>query len=103
MNYGSRDEITKAAIAYAKDVKEGKKDLDLSEDGFESYLMTNFAPSVDLLIRTSGEIRLSNFLCWQLAYSEFYFTDIYWPDFSAMELQKAVALYQKRHRRFGGL
>ena len=74
-----------------------------SEEIMEDYLDTKGIPAPDLLIRTSGEQRLSNFLCWQLAYSEFYFCDIHWPDFTKEELQKAVDAYNKRDRRFGGV
>lgn len=103
MNYGSRDEITRACIAYAKDVKDGKKDLDLNEETFESYLMTSFAPSVDLLIRTSGEQRLSNYLLWQLAYAEMMFVEEAWPEFTKESLQRCLQQYQNRDRRFGGV
>ena len=79
------------------------KPEDITEDVFEGFLDTAGIPDPDLLIRTSGEQRLSNYLLWQLAYSEFYFTEVPWPDFDKAELEKAVAAYQKRKRRFGGL
>ncbi|MGY3724403.1 Undecaprenyl pyrophosphate synthetase [Granulicatella balaenopterae] len=107
LNYGSRAEILAATKKIAQQVADGELEIDdINETVMNQSLQTGFLGEMsdpDLLIRTSGEVRLSNFLCWQLAYSEFYFTDIYWPDFSAEELQKAVAGYQKRHRRFGGL
>ena len=103
-NYGSRDEIARAAARMAEAVAEGT--LDVSEntpERFGSYLDTADLPDPDLLIRTSGELRLSNFLLWQLAYSEFVFVDTYWPDFSRETLEAAIAEYQRRTRRFGGL
>ena len=103
LNYGGRDEIVHAVNALVADVKAGKKDGDITEEIFEQYLYTNFLPDPDLLIRTSGEIRLSNFLPWQTAYSEFYFTDVNWPDFTDDEFYKAILEYQHRHRRFGGI
>ncbi len=102
INYGSRDEMIRAMKALTKDVKEGKiKEEDISEEMFSGYLDTRNYPDPDLLIRTSGEERLSNFLMWQLAYSEFYFTDVLWPDFNKKELDKAIDKYNKRDRRFG--
>ena len=102
INYGSRDEMVRAMKKVALDVKEGKvSPEDISEDMFENYLDTIGIPDPDLLIRTSGEQRLSNYLLWQLAYTEFYFTDVLWPDFSREELEKAVLAYNKRDRRFG--
>ena len=104
INYGSRDEITRAVRALAEDVKEGRlapKEVD--EACIERYLDTHDIPDPDLLIRTSGEQRLSNYLLWQLAYTEFYFTDIPWPDFSKQELEKAIEQYNHRDRRYGGV
>lgn len=102
LNYGSRDEILRSVKTLCQDVKEGKIGIDsLDEDVFSSYLDTNGIPDPDLMIRTSGEQRLSNFLLWQLGYSEFYFTDVLWPDFDAKELKKAVEFYNSRERRYG--
>ena len=102
INYGSRDEMVRAMRNVAKDVKEGKiSESDINEKLFSSYLDTRNYPDPDLLIRTSGEERLSNFLMWQLAYAEFYFTDVLWPDFNKAELEKAIDKYNKRDRRFG--
>ena len=104
LNYGSRDEMTRAARKMAKDCAEGKLDPEqIDESVFESYLDTQGIPDPDLMIRTSGEQRLSNYLLWQLAYSEFYFTDVPWPDFTKEELAKAIEEYNHRHRRFGGV
>ena len=104
LNYGSRDELTRAARKMARDCAEGKLDPDrIDETVFASYLDTHGIPGQDLMIRTSGEQRLSNYLLWQLAYSEFYFTDVPWPDFTKEELVKAVEEYNHRHRRFGGV
>ena len=104
LNYGSRDEMTRAAKKMAKDCAEGKLDPEqIDESVFESYLDTHGLPDPDLMIRTSGEQRLSNYLLWQLAYSEFYFTDVPWPDFTKEELAKAIEEYNHRHRRFGGV
>ena len=104
LNYGSRDEMTRAARRMAQDCAAGKLDPDkIDESVFESYLDTHGIPDPDLMIRTSGEQRLSNYLLWQLAYSEFYFTDVPWPDFTKDELVKAVEEYNHRHRRFGGV
>ena len=104
INYGRRDEMRRAMTALAKDCVEGKVNPDdISEAMFDSYLDTHDIPDPDLMIRTSGELRLSNYLLWQLAYSEFYFTDVPWPDFSNEELEKAVTQYNKRDRRFGGV
>ncbi len=104
LNYGSRDEMTRAARRMAQDCAAGKLDPDkIDESVFESYLDTHGIPDPDLMIRTSGEQRLSNYLLWQLAYSEFYFTDVPWPDFTKGELVKAVEEYNHRHRRFGGV
>ena len=104
LNYGSRDEMTRAAKKMAKDCAEGKLDPEqIDESVFESYLDRHGIPDPDLMIRTSGEQRLSNYLLWQLAYSEFYFTDVPWPDFTKEELAKAIEEYNHRHRRFGGV
>ena len=103
VNYGGRDEIVRAARKMAEDVKEGKLDpKDLTEASFASYLATAVMPDPDLLSRTSGELRLSNYLLWQLAYTEFYVTDCLWPDFSKEELEKAIIAYNSRDRRVGG-
>jgi len=102
INYGSRDEILRAMKALATDVKENKIDINhIEENTFEQYLDTYGIPDPDLLIRTSGEQRLSNFLLWQMAYTEFYFTDVLWPDFDKKELVKAVEYYNKITRNFG--
>ncbi|MCI8780182.1 MAG: isoprenyl transferase [Lachnospiraceae bacterium] len=104
LNYGSRNEIVRAVRKIAADVTEGKLVLSgIQEDLFGEYLDTVGIPDPDLMIRTSGEQRLSNYLLWQLAYTEFYFTDVLWPDFDKKELEKAVEYYQKRDRRFGGV
>ena len=104
LNYGSRDELVRAARKMAADCVEGKLEPGkIDEAVFESYLDTHDIPDPDLLIRTSGEQRLSNYLLWQLAYSEFYFTDVPWPDFTKEELEKAIEEYNHRHRRFGGV
>lgn len=102
LNYGSRDEIVRAVREISKDVKDGKiSESDIDDKMISDYLDTRGIPDPDLLIRTSGEERLSNFLLWQLAYTEFYFTDILWPDFNKKELIKAVEKYNERDRRFG--
>ena len=104
INYGSRDEITRAVRTLAEDVKEGKlMPEEVNEACIERYLDTHDIPDPDLLIRTSGEQRLSNYLLWQLAYTEFYFTDVPWPDFSKQELEKAIEQYNLRDRRYGGV
>ena len=104
LNYGSRDEIVRAVRRVSEDVKEGKvKPEDIDEKMFETYLDTHGIPDPDLMIRTSGELRLSNYLLWQLAYTEFYFTDIPWPDFTKEELSKAIEQYNRRDRRYGGV
>lgn len=104
LNYGSRDEIKRATKKIAEDCKRGIIDTeDISEDLIGRYLDTADVPDPDLLIRTSGEIRLSNYLLWQLAYTEFYFTDVLWPDFDREELKKAIVKYNQRDRRFGGV
>jgi undecaprenyl diphosphate synthase len=104
LNYGSRDEILRSIKKLALDYKENKIEFDdINEDLFANYLDTRGIPEPDLLIRTSGEQRLSNFLLWQLAYTEFYFTDTLWPDFTKDELRKAVEFYNGRKRKFGAL
>ena len=102
INYGSRDEMLRAMNRINTDISEGKIEGPITEELFESYLDTKGLPMPDLLIRTSGEQRLSNFLLWQLAYTEFYFTDVHWPDFSKEELIRACEAYSNRDRRFGG-
>jgi undecaprenyl diphosphate synthase len=102
-NYGSRDEIARAAQRIAEDAKEGRvAPEDVTEERLADYLDTAGLPDPDLLIRTSGELRLSNFLLWQLAYAEFVFVDVFWPDFTKEVFEEAVAEYQRRSRRFGG-
>lgn len=104
INYGSRDEIVRSVRKIMEDVKAGKLEAsEMNEELFESYLDTAGIPSPDLLIRTSGEQRLSNFLMWQLAYTEFYFTDVPWPAFTKADLEKAIEKYNSRDRRFGGV
>ncbi len=104
INYGSRDEMLRAMKQMMQDEKEGKLSIDeIDAECFSGYLDTKGIPDPDLLIRTSGEQRLSNYLLWQLAYSEFYFTDVPWPDFDKKELELAVEAYNKRDRRYGGL
>ena len=104
LNYGSRDEIKRSIISIANEVKDGSLlPEDITEDIISSHLDTSGIPDPDLMIRTSGEQRLSNYLLWQLAYAEFYFTDVLWPDFSKKDLQKAVEFYQSRDMRFGGV
>lgn len=102
LNYGGRNEIVNATKNICKDVKNGLiKPEDITEEVFSSYLYTKDDPDPDLLIRTSGEIRLSGFLPWQSVYSEFYFTDVLWPDFTEKNLDEAIAEYNKRNRKFG--
>ncbi len=104
LNYGGRDELVRAARAFALDCVEGRADPNhLSQEQFGGYLFSRGVPDPDLVIRPSGELRLSNFLLWQSAYAEFYFTDVLWPDFSKEELHRAIAAYQSRNRRFGGV
>ena len=104
LNYGGRDELLRAARAYAKDCLEGKADPNhLTDEQLGGYLFSKGVPDPDLVIRPSGELRLSNFLLWQSAYSEFYFTDVLWPDFDKNELHRAIAAFQSRSRRFGGV
>ncbi len=103
INYGGRDEIVRAAKALARKAQNGELDPEtITEETFASYLDTAGMPDPDLMIRTSGEERTSNFLPWQLAYSELYFTPVYWPDFTVDELKKAIVSYAGRQRRFGG-
>ncbi|MCQ2535756.1 MAG: isoprenyl transferase [Lachnospiraceae bacterium] len=100
INYGSRDEIRRAVTKITEDAKDGKVE-EITEELISSYLDTKELPDPDLMIRTSGEQRLSNYLLWQLAYSEFYFTETPWPAFGEEDLKKAVEAYEKRDRRFG--
>ena len=102
LSYSSKWEITKAVKEIAADVKDGRIGVDdIDEDMVSSRLQTNFMPDPELLIRTGGELRISNYLLWQIAYSELYFCDTYWPDFDEECLHKAIASYQNRQRRFG--
>ncbi len=102
LSYSSKWEITEAVRNIALQAKNGEIDVnDISEDTISKALTTEFMPDPELLIRTGGELRLSNFLLWQCAYSEFYFCDTFWPDFHAEDLHKAIADYQQRQRRFG--
>ena len=104
LNYGSRHEILNAMKEMLADINDAKLSLDeLDDQQFSQYLYTDGLPDPDLLIRTGGEKRLSNFLLWQLAYTEFWFTDVLWPDFSEKEFLHALEEYQQRKRRFGGL
>ncbi len=104
INYGSRDEIIRAVKALSQDLKEDRLAVeDIDEGVFSRYLDTGDIPDPDLMIRTSGEQRLSNFLLWQQAYTEFYFTDVLWPDFTKDELIKAVEYYSERKRNFGAI
>lgn len=103
LNYGGRAEIVNAARLYAEDCAEGRISGELSEETLSSYMYTAGMPDPDLLIRPGGEKRISNFLLWQCAYSEFYFTDVLWPDFSEEELDKAIDEFNRRDRRFGGV
>lgn len=104
INYGSQDEMLRAMNRIMSDMDTGVIEKGpITRELYETYLDTAGIPAPDLLIRTSGEQRLSNFLLWQLAYSEFYFTDVHWPDFGADELEKAIAAYNKRERRYGGV
>ena len=102
LSYSARWEITEAARQIAEQVKSGELNADdITEDTVSQRLTTNFMPDPELLIRTGGELRISNYLLWQIAYSELYFCDTYWPDFSEEDLHKAIASYQSRQRRFG--
>ena len=104
LNYGSRDEIVRGVRRLAQDAVDGKiKPEEITEDTFGNYLDTTGIPDPDFMIRTSGEQRLSNYLLWQLAYTEFYFTDVAWPDFHKPELMKAIEKYNERDRRYGGV
>ncbi len=104
LNYGSRDEILRAVNRIFSDMQQGViQNGEVTQELLEAYLDTSDIPDPDLLIRTSGEQRLSNFLLWQLAYSEFYFTEAHWPDFNREELVKAIESYEKRDRRYGGV
>ena len=103
INYGGRAEIIRAAEQYANDVIMGRAEDELTEEQFSRYMYSENIPDPDLLIRPGGEYRLSNFLLWQCAYSEFYFTDVLWPDFGPEELDKAIEAFNKRDRRFGGV
>ena len=104
VNYGGRDEILRAVKSYMKDSADGNLPGEqLSEESFSRYMYSSGIPDPDLVIRPSGEMRTSNFLIWQTAYSEFYFTDVLWPDFNERELDKAIIAFQNRDRRFGGL
>jgi len=103
LNYGGRPEIADAAAALARDVASGKVNADAVDEAlFANYLYTKGLPDPDLLIRTSGEFRISNFLLWQIAYTELYVVEKLWPDFKKADFKKAIAEYQKRERRFGG-
>ena len=103
LNYGGRAEIVRAAEQYANDVIMGKIEGDLTEEQFSKYLYSADIPDPELIIRPGGEQRISNFLLWQCAYSEFYYTDVLWPDFTTDELDKAIAVFNSRDRRFGGV
>jgi undecaprenyl diphosphate synthase len=103
-NYGGRQEIVQACRAIAEQVRDGRLDPEaIDEAVFERHLYTSHLGDPDLLIRTSGEMRISNFLLWQVAYSEFYITDTLWPDFDRQAFHRALQVYQQRHRRFGKL
>ena len=104
LNYGGRDELVKATQAFSRDVMQGKyKPEDLTEELLSTYLYSANVPDPELIIRPSGEMRTSNFLLWQSAYSEFVFMDVLWPDFGPDDLDKAIAEYHQRNRRFGGV
>ena len=104
LNYGGRDELVKAAQAFARDVAEGNSTPEeLTEEMLSAYLYSANVPDPELIIRPSGEMRTSNFLLWQSAYSEYVFMDVLWPDFAPKDLDKAIAEYYKRNRRFGGV
>lgn len=104
LNYGSRDEIIRGVRKLAQDAADGRiNPQEIDEKVFGNYLDTAGIPDPDLMIRTSGELRLSNFLLWQMAYTEFYFTDVAWPDFNKAELVKAIEMYNQRDRRYGGV
>ena len=102
LSYSSKWEIAKAARDIATEVRQGRLDPDsITEDTVNSHLATSFMPDPELLIRTGGELRISNFLLWQIAYSELYFCDTFWPDFGEEELHRAIRSFQNRQRRFG--
>ena len=103
LNYGGRDELVRAARRYAEDFAAGRAEGALTEEGFGRYLYSAGIPDPDLLIRPGGEQRISNFLLWQCAYAEFYFTDVLWPDFTPEELDRAIAAFHSRDRRYGGV
>lgn len=104
LNYGGRDEIVRAARAFAAEVAAGKRSpQELTEGLFDTYLYSAGVPDPELIIRPSGEMRTSNFLLWQSAYSEYVFMDVLWPDFGPEDLDKAIAEYHRRNRRFGGV
>ena len=103
LNYGGRAEIVQAARRYAQDLAAGRVSEELSEERFGDYLYSAGIPDPDLMIRPGGEQRISNFLLWQCAYAEFYFTDVLWPDFDTRELDKAIEAYRRRDRRYGGV
>lgn len=104
LNYGGRNDLVNAVKNISQEVVDGKISVDdIGDDLISSHLSTKESPDPDLVVRTSGEQRLSNFLLWELAYSEFYFAEIHWPDFDEKELQKAIFAYQSRDRRFGGI
>ena len=104
LNYGGKEELTRAARLIAQEVKDGKLDIDdITEQVMENHLYTAGLPNVDLMIRTSGEIRTSNFLPWQIAYAEYVFTPVYFPDFKRKEFVDCLIEYNKRNRRYGGL
>jgi len=102
LNYGGRDEMIRGIRRYAEEVKNGREN-DIDEADFGAYLFSEGVPDPDLLIRPGGEYRLSNFLLWQSAYTELYFTDTLWPDFDEKEINRAIAAYQGRERRYGGV
>ena len=102
LNYGGRDEIVRAAMRFAEDYKAGKVST-LTEESFSNYMFSAGIPDPDLIIRPGGEMRLSNFLMWESAYSELIFTDVLWPDFTSGDIDAAIAEYQRRDRRFGGI
>lgn len=103
LNYGGQDEIVNASKKISEDVLNGNLSInDINKDSFGKYLF-NDLPPIDLLIRTSGEYRISNFMLWQMAYAELYFTDVLWPDFDEKQMDKAIEVFNKRDRRFGGV
>jgi undecaprenyl diphosphate synthase len=102
LSYSSKLELTTAAKQIAQEVKDGKLSVDdITEETINDHLWTNFMPDPELLIRTGGELRISNYLLWQIAYSELYFCDTYWPDFNEEDLHRAIESYQQRQRRYG--